>query len=169
MVYLIRRSAPLLVRELNMSKDITGYPQSLLVLGNLALALWIILGAIAFWLYTIVAFWLFLVFGLFIVYVVLRRFGCNTCAYCKSCTIGFGRLAGWFFGERAVKDTNNKSALTIVALVYLLLGPIATMFLVFSITQGFATTKIVVLLCLFAISLYSGITWHKNSEPANQA
>ena len=146
-----------------MSKDITGYSRSLLVLGNLALAFWIILGAIAFWFYTIVAFWLFLVFALFIDYVVLRRFGCNTCAYCKSCTMGFGRLAGWFFGKRTVKDTNNKSALTVVALIYLLLGPIATMLLFFSITQGFATSKIVVLLCLLAISLYSGMTWRKNS------
>jgi len=152
-----------------MSKDIMEYPRSLLVLGNLALAFWIILGAIAFWFYTIVAFWLFLVFMLFIVYVVLRRLGCNTCAYCKSCTMGFGRLAGWFFGKRADKDTNNKSALAMVALVYLLLGPIATMLLSFSITQGFATSKIVVLLCLLAISLYSGITWLKNSRSASQA
>jgi uncharacterized membrane protein len=151
-----------------MSKDIMEYPRSLLVLGNLALAFWIILGAIAFWFYTIVAFWLFLVFMLFIVYVVLRRLGCNTCAYCKSCTMGFGRLAGWFFGKRADKDTNNKSALAMVALVYLLLGPIATMLLSFSITQGFATSKIVVLLCLLAISLYSGITWRKNSRSANK-
>jgi hypothetical protein len=140
-----------------MSKDITGYSRSLLVSGNLALAFWIILGAIAFWFYTIVAFWLFLFSALFIVYVVMRRLGC------KSCTMGFGRLAGWSFGKRTVKDTNNKSALTVVALTYLLLGPIATMRVVFSITQGFATSKIVVLLCLLAISLYSGMTWRKNS------
>jgi len=92
---------------------------------------------------------------------VLKKMGCNTCAYCKTCTMGFGRLAAWFFGKRELKDLNNKTALAFVAVVYFLLSLIPVAFLMVSLVQAFDAIKMAVLLSLLASSVYSLATWRK--------
>ena len=79
----------------------------LLVFGNLAILLWTILAAFAFWLTYPILTWIFLLLALAMVFFLLRRLGCSSCYNCKSCTSGFGRLAGWFFGRRELKDVND--------------------------------------------------------------
>ncbi len=101
-----------------MSNDRYEYSRSQLVFGNLAIFLWILLATAALWFYQPVASWAFLLISLGTIYVLLRRIGCNTCAYCKSCTMGFGRLSAWFFGKRRTKDLNNKTGLAFVILIY---------------------------------------------------
>src|SRR3990170_1101261 len=98
------------------------------------------------------------------VYLLLRRLGCNTCAYCKTCTMGFGRLGAWFFGKHELKDLKNKTALAFVGLIYCLLSPISIGFLTVSLIHEFAVSKIVVLLFLLTISFYSLTTWRKTNE-----
>jgi len=43
--------------------------------------------------------WLSLISALALIFAILGRLGCSSCYYCKSCTMGFGKLAGLFFGE----------------------------------------------------------------------
>jgi len=133
----------------------------LLVFGNLAILLWTILAAFAFWLTYPILTWIFLLLALAMVFILLRRLGCSSCYNCKSCTSGFGRLAGWFLGRRELKDLNNKTALTFVAIIYCLLVPIPVSFLAISVLQEFAVLKIIVLSCLLLISVYSAVTWLK--------
>jgi hypothetical protein len=149
----------------NVVNDKFEYSRFLLVFGNVAVLLWAIVATLAFWFdYAAVA-WAFLILAFVMVYLLLRRSGCNTCAYCKTCTMGFGRLSAWFFGKRELKDLNNKSALVLVALVYCLLAPIPIAFLTFSVTLAFAVSKVAVLLCLLAFSVYSALTWRKPHSP----
>ena len=147
-----------------MSNEKYGYKQTLLVLGNVAILVWIIIATIATWFFFQAAAWVFLLLVSAMVYLLLRRVGCNSCAYCKTCTTGFGRLGAWFFGKRELKDLKNKTALAFVVFIYCLLSPISIGFLTVSLIQEFDVSKIVVLLFLLTISFYSLATWRKTSE-----
>ena len=138
------------------------FKRSLLVLGNLTLSFWILLGAIALWFYNQLAFWIFLLFAAFMVFAMLRRLGCSSCAYCTSCTSGFGRLSGWFFGRTPTKDLNSKTRLAFIGFIYCLLALVPSVFLVISIVEVFTVAKIVVLSGILLISLYSVATWRMN-------
>jgi hypothetical protein len=59
------------------------YTRTHLILGNVALLLWIAVASVAFWFYNPLTFWFFLIFVAFMVFAILRRLGCSTCAYCK--------------------------------------------------------------------------------------
>jgi len=142
------------------------FPNRLIALGNIALILWIILGSLAFWLYNQVAGWLFLVSTLIATYVVLRFLGClRPCYHCKKCTLGFGRLSALFFGKRSLKDPKESYRMGTAVFFYALLGPFPAVFLLASIFESFSVVKIVVLLCLLAISVYSGLTWRPIHKP----
>jgi len=147
----------LLLRGLKtISKDVKEYSKSLLILGNLGIALWIVISAIACWFFNPLLGWFFLIFAFVLVFAVLRRLGCSSCYYCKSCTMGFGKLADLFFGSGRMAGVNSSVGLKIV-FVYGLLGIVPIVFLAFSILQGFAVTKIAVLAFLLLLLLYSGI------------
>jgi hypothetical protein len=137
------------------SKDVKEHSKSLLVLGNLAIALWIVISAIACWFFNPLLGWFFLVSAFVMVFVILRRLGCNSCYYCKSCTMGFGKLADLFFGRGYMAGVNSSIKLKIV-FVYGLLGLVPMVFLAVSIMQEFAISKIEVLAFLLFLLLYSG-------------
>jgi hypothetical protein len=75
----------------------------LLVLGNLGLLAWVFLAFLGIFFYNQIYGWLYLLAEAITIYVILRRLGCSNCYKCKSCTSGFGRLAGAFFGKGYVK------------------------------------------------------------------
>jgi len=86
----------------------------LLILGNLGIALWIVLSAIACWLFNPLLGWFFLVSAFVLVFAILRRLGCISCYYCKSCTMGFGKLADLFFGSGYMAGVNSSVGLKVV-------------------------------------------------------
>lgn len=137
------------------SKGVKKYSKSLLVLGNLGVALWIVISALACWFFNPLLGWFFLVSAFVMVFVILRRLGCNSCYYCKSCTMGFGKLADLFFGSGYMAGVNSSIKLKIV-FVYGLLGLVPMVFLAVSIMQEFAISKIGVLAFLLFLLLYSG-------------
>ena len=90
-----------------------------------------------------------------LIFAILRRLGCNSCYYCKSCTMGFGKLSDLFFGSGRIAGLNSSVGLKIV-FVYGLLGLVPIAFLALSILQGFAVTKIAVLVAILLLLFYSG-------------
>jgi hypothetical protein len=137
------------------SNEAKEYSKTLLTLGNLAIALWIVLGAIACWFFNPILGWLFLVFAFALIFVILRRLGCSSCYYCKSCTMGFGKLSDLFFGSGHMAGVNSSIRLKVV-FVYGLLGLVPLIFLAVSIMQEFSIAKIGVLAFLLFLLLYSG-------------
>ena len=137
------------------SNEAKDYSKASLTAGNLAIVLWIMLSAVACWFFNQVIGWFFLVSAFALIFVVLRRLGCSSCYYCKSCTMGFGKLADLFFGSGYMAGVNSSLTLKIV-FVYILLGLIPIAFLTVSIIQEFAATKIAVLAGLLLLLFYSG-------------
>jgi hypothetical protein len=137
------------------SNEAKEYSKALLTVGNLGIALWIMLGAVACWFFNPFIGLLFLVAAVALIFAVLRRMGCSSCYYCKSCTMGFGKLADLFFGEGYMAGVKSSLTLKII-FVYILLGVIPIAFITVSVIQEFAATKIAVLALLLVLLLYSG-------------
>jgi hypothetical protein len=83
---------------------------------------------------------------------------------CKSCTSGFGRLAGAFFGRGYVKKESVGNRLGLVTFIYVLLLPVPVAFLGFSLSEPFSFTKVFVLVCLLAVAIYSFLSWRKTKS-----
>jgi hypothetical protein len=155
--YVLKEPTALRLKELTtISQEAKGYSKSLLVLGNLGIALWIVVSAIACWFFNILLGWFFLIFAFLMVFAILRRLGCSACYYCKSCTMGFGKLADLFFGSGRMAGVNSSRGYK-VFFAYGLLGVVPIAFLAVSIIQEFAVIKIAVLALLIVLLLYSGI------------
>jgi hypothetical protein len=134
--------------------DKKDYSKSLLILGNLGIVLWILISAVACWFFNPIVGWLFLLSAFVMVFVILRRLGCSSCYYCKSCTSGFGKLADLFFGSGYMAGVNSSRGLK-AFFVYGLLGLVPIGFLVFSIMQELSLYKIGVLAFLLLLLFYS--------------
>lgn len=145
-----------------MSEEKLEFTQPLLIYGNLALLSWVFLAFAATWFYSQVYSWLFLLFTAASIFMILRRLGCSSCYYCKSCTSGFGRLSGAFFGKGTIKKGSVGNRHALVAFIYFLLTPLPIAVLTSSIVQTFSMSKLTVLVCLIALTVYSGLTWRKN-------
>jgi hypothetical protein len=136
------------------SDEAKAYSKRLLTAGNLAIALWIIIDAVACWFFNPILGWLFLVSALILIFAILRRMGCNSCYYCKSCTMGFGKLADLVFGQGYMAGVNSSLSLKII-FVYGLLGIVPIAFLTISIMQELTATKIAVLVLILLLLFYS--------------
>jgi hypothetical protein len=138
------------------------------ILGNIGLFAWVLLAFFGVLFYSLIYGWFYLIFEAAVIYGVLRRIGCSSllhsnCYKCKTCTGGFGRLAGAFFGRGFIRKESVGNRIGLVAFVYFLLLPLPVALLVLSIPQGFSALKALVLVCLLAIGAYSLTTWSKRS------
>lgn len=137
------------------------------MLGNIAVAFWIILDITAFVLYNLAAGFVFLLVALIGVYGILKFLGCmRPCHECKKCTFGLGRLSALYFGKRSLKDYKQTYGIAVAIFFYALIGPFPAAVLLVSTAQEFTTIKIVVLVCLSVISIFSALTW-RNTPNSN--
>jgi len=137
------------------------------ILGNLGLLAWVFLAFFGVLFYSMIYSWLYLIVEAAVIYGILRRLGCRNCYKCKVCTIGFGRLAGAFFGKGFVKKESVGKRIGLIAFVYFLLLPLPAALLVVSM-QTFSVLKVLVLVCLLAMGAYSLTTWYTRSTVNNQ-
>ena len=145
------------------------FTRKLLVLGNLALLAWVFLAFFSVLLYNWLYSWVYLLLLAFIVYAVLRRIGCGSCYQCKTCTSGFGRLAGVFFGKGFVKKASVGNRIGVIAFIYFLLLPLPATMLSISLVNTFSFVKVLVLVCLLAVSVYSLTTWYNSSTATKKS
>ena len=131
------------------------FTRRLLVLGNLGLLAWVFLAFFGIFFYNQIYGWLYLLLEAGVIYLILRRLGCSSCYKCKTCTSGFGRLPGAFFGKGYTKKESVGNRRGLIAFVYFMLLPLPAAFLLFSLSQAFSFLKVLVLFCLLAIATYS--------------
>jgi hypothetical protein len=118
------------------------------------------LDSIGLWLFNQVAGWIFLIAALIAVYGALKFLGClRPCYNCKKCTFGMGRLAALYFGKRSLKDYKENYHLPTALFFYALIAPFPAAVLLASTIQAFTITKIVVLIPLLALTIFSASTW----------
>ena len=137
------------------------YSKFELIFGNLAIILWIILGATSFWFFYPFAAIVFFGSAAFLVFYELGKHGCTTCYYCKTCTIGIGKLPELFFAKDGTANV-NKRAMKQFPYVCLFLTLVPIVFAVVSILERLTILKIIVLILLLTFSVYSGIIRRKS-------
>jgi hypothetical protein len=142
----------------NLKEDKRAYSESRTALGNTGILLWIAVGTIAIWFLNPLGAWLFAFVAFIVVYGVVRKQLCKTCAYCKACTMGFGKLSELIFGKAELGGVKPRTLLTLLLVTYGLLTVIPTIFLALSASQEFTLFKILVLAFLLLFLSYSVAT-----------
>lgn len=137
------------------------YSKSELIFGNLVIVLWILLGAFSCWYFYPLSTLVFFALASFLVFFELGKHGCQTCYFCKTCTIGIGKLPELFFAKAGTANVNKK-AMNLFPFVYLLLSLVPLVFYSISIIQEMTVLKIMALALLLSISLYSGAIRRKS-------
>ena len=126
--------------------------------------MWIILGSIACRFLCSLAAWFYLAFAVIMVGSVLRKFVCINCYYYnKWCSTGWGKLSAMFFKKGNIEKFGTSIGLKLAPLTYGVLSLIPIIFIVASMFQGFAISKLIVLISLLLISFYSGTVNRKKS------
>jgi hypothetical protein len=141
------------------------FPKTLSIIGNLAVAVWIALDTVTFWLIDLTVGVAFLIAALIAIYGVLKFLGClRPCFNCKKCTFGMGRIAALYFGKRSLKDYKETYRFPTALFFYVFLGPFPAISLLVSTIYIFDVAKLVILVCLLALTVYSGLTWRQTSQ-----
>ena len=132
------------------------YSKAELIFGNLAIILWISLGALSFALFYPLTAFVFFGLAAFLVFYELGKHGCITCYYCKTCTIGMGKLPELFFRQAGTANVNQR-ALKLFPFIYLLLSALPITLIVISFFQEVTLYNVVLLASVLAFSVYTGI------------
>ena len=136
------------------------YSKFELIFGNLAIILWITLGAVSCGIFFPLAGLGYFSLLAFLVFYEMGKHGCVTCYYCKTCTIGMGKLPDLFFKTEGTANVNRK-ALRIFPLVFVLLSVVPVVLVAFSIMQDMLSYKLALLAALLGFSIYDGIIRRK--------
>ena len=136
------------------------YSKFELVFGNLAIILWISLGAVSCGLFYPLAGLGYFSLLAFLIFFEIGKHGCITCYYCKSCTIGMGKLPEFFFKQDGTANVNRK-AQRLFPLVFVLLSLVPLGLFALSIIQELMFYKTVLLAAILVFSFYNGIVRRK--------
>jgi hypothetical protein len=128
------------------------YSATELIAGNLAIILWITIGALACALFYPLSAILFFAVTAFLVFYEIGKHGCVTCYYCKNCTIGMGKLPELFFRLSGTANVNRR-ALRIFSVTYMILTVVPTILIVISLLQTITIYKIGLLIAILAFSI----------------
>jgi hypothetical protein len=138
------------------------YSKFKLFFGSLAIFIWILLGTTACRVYFSVGAIIFLALVAFLIFYELGKKGCVSCFYCKTCTVGMGRLPDLFFTKTTKENLNiNRKALKLFPFAYLLLSVVPLAFTSVSIIQKFAVYNLVLLIALTVFSVFTGVIRRK--------
>ena len=145
----------------NQARNRKEYSKVELIFGNLAIILWIVLGAIVCGLFFPLASLAFFALTAFLIFFEIGKHGCVTCYYCKTCTIGIGKLPEFFFKPAGTANVNRR-ALRLFPMVFVLLSVVPIILAGISAFQDLTAYKLVLLTGLAAFSMYTGIIRRKN-------
>lgn len=136
------------------SRTTKEYSMFELIFGNLAIILWIALGAITFSIFNFFAAVGYFAVVAFLIFYRMGKHGCVTCYYCRTCTIGMGKLPELFFKKAGTANV-NQAALRLFPFVYVLLSVVPVLLLIYSLVQELTIFKAVL---LAAVLIFSSVT-----------
>ena len=139
-------------------------PWTGVILGNLAMALWIALGTAACWFLYPIAAWLYLAAAVAMVFVVLRKLVCTNCYYYgKRCHIGWGKLSAMLFRQGSIEKFSTSVGVKLAPVTYGLMTLIPLALIIVALVQEVTAPKVVILVLVLLISAYSGAFSRKKS------
>ena len=151
--------------KLEICKDgFEAFPRSRAVVGNAAMILWFILGAIACWFFHPFLGLIYLVSAFVIVYIVFKKIVCTNCYYYgKRCSLAWGLLSAKMFKKGDINKFKESIGLKVAAPTYGLLMVVPLILLIISLYWEFTHEKLIVLILFLIISGYSAGAGRKKS------
>ena len=128
----------------------------------MAILVWILLGTASCLAVFFVWSFSFLALASFLVFYELGKKGCVNCFWCKTCTIGMGKLPYLFYTKTPMENLNiNRKALKLFPYVYFLLSVVPIVLTVLSIILQFSLYSLILLVALSVFSVLTGIARRK--------
>ncbi len=138
-------------------KRLERYAMSRVILGNLLIILWIVVGTIAVWFFSPILATVFFIIAVLVVYIILRWLVCTNCYYYdKWCSMGWGKLAAVLFKQGKIEEFNESIGVRLAPIVYGLLTIFPLIVVVISIIAEIDYYKIAVLVILLVFFVLSG-------------
>lgn len=131
-------------------------PLSRVIIGNVMMLLWLVVGSVAVWFFSPVVAFLYLIIAFILVYIVLRRIVCTNCYYYdKWCSLGWGKLTAAMFKKGKIEEFNESIGIKLAPLIYGLLTIIPFILVIISLVLVVDFYKIGILILLLVLSFYS--------------
>ncbi|HEY42097.1 MAG TPA: hypothetical protein G4O18_09640 [Dehalococcoidia bacterium] len=145
-------------------QGIESYPKRTVVVANLAMVTWVALGTVACWFLAPIVAWIYLAVAVVMVWVVLRRLVCVDCYYYgKWCGTGWGKLSAMLFKQGNIECFATGIGVKLAPLTYGLLSLIPLVLIIIGLVQEVTAARIVVLVLLLFMAVYSGYISRRNS------
>jgi hypothetical protein len=140
------------------------YPMSRVIIGNILMFLWLVVGTIAIWFYSPIIATVYLIVAVITVYIILRKLVCTNCYYYdKWCSLGWGKLAAALFKRGNIEEFNDSIGLRLAPIVYGLLTIFPLIIVIVALILEFDYYKIGVLAILLFFAVYSGSISRKSA------
>ena len=138
-------------------EGIEQYSLSTVIFNNFLMFIWIALGTICCLFISPYIAFIYLSFTIIMVGFVLRELLCTNCYYYdKYCGLGWGKCTALFFKKGNIEEFSKSSGQKLAPATYGLRTLIPFVLVVASIFKEFTAFKIIVLVLLLLISIYSG-------------
>ena len=135
-----------------------------IIFGNIIMLLLFALGTIACWFFNPIIAWIYLAFSIIMVGIVLRKLVCTNCYYYdKWCPIGWGKLAALLFNKGYINDFDSSIGMKLAPLTYGIISFVPVILVIISIIQNFLIVKLIVLIILLAIIIFSASIGRKEA------
>jgi hypothetical protein len=139
-------------------------PKARIIFGNIMMLLLFALGTIACWFFNPIIAWIYLAFAVIMVGIVLRKLVCTNCYYYdKWCPMGWGKLAALLFKKGDINNFDSSIGMKLAPLTYGNISFIPMIFLIISIVQNFSVVKLIVLIMLITIIVFSATIGRKEA------
>jgi hypothetical protein len=133
------------------------YPMSRVVIGNILMMLWIVVGSIAVWFFSLIVAAVYLIVAVITVYFILRKLVCTNCYYYdKWCSFGWGKLAAALFKRGKNEEFHESIGMRLAPIVYGLLTVFPLIVVLIVLIGEFDYYKLAVLVILVFFAVYSG-------------
>ena len=140
------------------------YPMSIVIIENLFIFLWLVVGTILCRAFSQLAGWLYLAFGLIMVLVVMRILVCKNCYYHgKQCHTGWGKLSAVYCKQGELNRFGCGIDGVTPPIFYGLMALAPLIFGIISMVQSFLISTMIVLIIFLLIVVISSFVLRKKA------
>lgn len=145
-------------------KGLEEYPLSVVLIENIVLALWIVLGTIFVSQISVIIGLIYIACALIVILVVMRKLLCTHCYYYgKRCHVGWGKISSILYDKGNLDEFSTCVGQKIAPIFFGLLALIPMIFGSISLLKNFMISKLILMILLLGTILYSSIVTRKES------
>ena len=140
------------------------YPWSVVILENLALAIWILMGTLISLQYNKYLGWSYLGFALVMILIVQRKLVCTRCYYYgKRCHVGWGYISKALFKKGDIEEFRSCAGIKVAPIFFGIIAVIPVASGLVLMIRNFSLYTLILFFILLPAIIYSSVIARKNS------